>query len=69
MGLGMEIAVPVAVMALGGHWVDRWLGSEPWFLLVGAMLGIVTVFYILFRKVLPRSGGGPGRNTDGGGAS
>ena len=53
VGAGFEIAVPVAVFGLVGHWADGRLGSEPWLLLTGGVLGIVVGMYGFIRRVLP----------------
>ena len=52
MGIGFEMAIPVALLGLVGHWIDRRWGTEPWLLLVGLLLGMVVGFYSLWRKVL-----------------
>jgi len=45
-----------AIVLLGGigYAVDRWLGTGPWGLLAGLLLGIVVGFYELARTVWPR---------------
>jgi F0F1-type ATP synthase assembly protein I len=42
-----------AILLLGGlgYAIDRWRGTEPWFLLVGLLLGIVVGFYELAMTV------------------
>lgn len=40
-GLGMELAAAVVGLALLGYWIDRRFGSEPWGVLIGALVGIV----------------------------
>jgi len=42
-----------AIMLLGaiGYGVDRWRGSEPWFLVGGLLLGIVVGMYELAKTV------------------
>ena len=35
----------------GGFWVDRWLGTGPWLLLLGLGFGIAAGFVNLFRSV------------------
>lgn len=50
-GLGIEIAVPVALFGYVGHRLDRWLETEPWLLLAGLTLGMALSFYTLFRRV------------------
>ena len=37
--LGITMFVCVLIGVLGGGWLDKKLGSSPWFLLVGAILG------------------------------
>jgi F0F1-type ATP synthase assembly protein I len=34
--VGLEMAMPVVL----GVFADRWLGSTPWLMIVGAMLGL-----------------------------
>lgn len=45
-----------AIVVLGGlgYLADRWLGTEPWLLLVGLLLGIAVGFYELARLVWGR---------------
>lgn len=47
------VAVAVAFW-FAGRWLDGWLGSEPWFQIVGAfvgwVLGVVTVYYAVRRE-------------------
>ena len=40
-----------AIIGLGalGFMVDRWLGTSPWFLLAGLVLGVVIGFYELVK--------------------
>lgn len=50
---GAGYALIGAILLLGGlgYAVDAWMGSEPWGLLVGLLLGIVVGFYELARTV------------------
>lgn len=45
-----------AILLVGGagYLVDRWLGTDPWFLLAGLLLGLATGFYQLARSVWRR---------------
>ena len=61
MGLGFEIAAPLVVGIYAGYRLDLWLGTEPWLMLVGALLGMTAGFYSFFRKVLPPRDGGGGK--------
>jgi ATP synthase protein I len=51
---GFEIVVPLVLFMGAGYWIDGWLQSGPWFLLLGALLGMALGFYNLFRRFLPR---------------
>jgi len=51
VGLGLEIAVPVVLFTFLGYKADGWLGTEPWLLVVGALLGMAVSFYTLFKRV------------------
>ena len=55
--LGFEVVVPVALLTFGGYWLDSRWGTLPWFVLLGAFLGMAVGFYNLFRRALPP---GPG---------
>ena len=52
MGLGSMFVVAPGIGAWIGHWLDSRLGTEPWLLLVGALLGITAGFYHFFSVVL-----------------
>ena len=45
-----------AIIVLGGlgYFADRWLGTSPWLLLAGLLLGIVVGFYELAMVVWGR---------------
>ena len=36
---------------LVGYFLDRWLGTRPWLLVAGSVLGIGLGFYLFFRAV------------------
>ena len=61
VGVGFELIVPILVGLYLGHRLDGWLEIEPWGLVGGAVLGMLTGFVQFFRSVLPprRRGGGP----------
>jgi ATP synthase protein I len=56
MGVGLQFAASILLFLLAGHWLDGRLGSGPWLLLGGAMLGAAAGFYSMYRQlvVLPR---------------
>ena len=45
-----------AILVLGGigYALDAWLGTSPWCLLVGLLLGIIVGFYELAKTVWGR---------------
>jgi F0F1-type ATP synthase assembly protein I len=49
--LGLTVAVALVGLAALGYAVDRWLGTGPWFTLVGVVLGIVAAVLITVSRV------------------
>lgn len=64
VGLGFELALSLVLFMYAGHKLDGWLGTEPWLLMGGGLLGIAVGFYGLMRRLLklvrPRGERGPG---------
>ena len=54
-GSGIELAAAVGGFAFVGHLIDRWQGSHPKGLLIGAVLGLVGGFYNLIKASLAAS--------------
>jgi F0F1-type ATP synthase assembly protein I len=50
--IGMEMVLPT----LGGFALDRWLGTLPIFLLIGAVLGFALGLLHLLKLASPRGG-------------
>jgi F0F1-type ATP synthase assembly protein I len=48
-GAGFEFIVAVMLFGGIGWGLDRWLGSSPWLLIVGAGFGFFTGLYILMK--------------------
>lgn len=46
-----------------GYWLDKKLGTEPWLLLLGAVLGIISGFYHFIKTVLQLQKSETGRKT------
>jgi ATP synthase protein I len=46
--LGIEMAAAVLIGTLMGYWADKWLGTQPWILIVGFILGAAAGFRNLF---------------------
>lgn len=41
LGAGLTFATVIVLFTFGGRWLDGALGTSPWFLLVGILLGLV----------------------------
>ena len=50
-GAGLQFAISIVVFLLAGQWIDKKLGSSPWFLLAGVFLGGGAAFYSMYRKL------------------
>lgn len=46
---GVEMAGGIGLFALLGWLVDRWLGTDPWGLVTGAVLGLVGGMYLIIK--------------------
>lgn len=44
MGLGLQLAGSMLLYVIAGYFLDRWLGTEPWLLIVGAVVGMISFF-------------------------
>ena len=51
-GVGLELAGAMAGLALVGYWIDKWLGTAPWGILGGVILGLVGGLYNMVRESL-----------------
>lgn len=57
LGIGSSLAFTVLLCLWLGHWVDKKLGTEPRYFLVGAVLGIAGAFVHFWRMYRTMSGG------------
>ena len=39
LGIGLELSAVIGGLAWGGHWLDGKLGTDPWLLMVGVIIG------------------------------
>jgi F0F1-type ATP synthase assembly protein I len=39
--MGIQLALGVVILVLGGQWLDQKLGTSPWIMIAGIMLGTV----------------------------
>ena len=52
VGIGLEMAVGVALGAGAGWWLDKRYGWAPWGTLVGTMLGVAAGMYLLIKDAI-----------------
>jgi ATP synthase protein I len=53
LGIGFYIAFCIVIGVLGGLWLDRKFHTEPIFLLIGLVLGLVSAFWGMYQMLLP----------------
>ncbi|MFH1253286.1 MAG: AtpZ/AtpI family protein [Candidatus Uhrbacteria bacterium] len=46
---GVVIAVPVVLATFGGIWLDRYLGTTPWLMILG-LVGAFSSTYLVIKK-------------------
>ncbi len=51
LGLGIEIMISMVFFVVLGYFADGWLGTTPWLLIVGAVLGMVATGVTLWKTV------------------
>ena len=49
--IGLEMGLAVAVGVGIGYYLDKWLGTDPWLLIVFLLFGIVAGFRSLYRAL------------------
>lgn len=49
LGLGTTLAGTLLLGIAGGHWLDRKWGTQPAWLIVGAVAGMAAAFYHMFK--------------------
>jgi ATP synthase protein I len=47
--MGFTIAIPIVAGAVGGHFLDGLTHTEPLFLLLGLLLGLIAGMYGAYR--------------------
>ena len=51
IGVGMQFAGAILLFLFAGRWLDERLGTGPWLLLLGTMVGGAAGFYYLYRQL------------------
>ncbi len=52
MGVGIQFAGSIVVFLLVGRWLDTWLGTTPWLLILGVFVGAGAGFYSMYRQLV-----------------
>ncbi|HEX6643483.1 MAG TPA: AtpZ/AtpI family protein [Gemmatimonadales bacterium] len=52
VSLGLTFAGGIILFMGLGYLLDRWIGTLPWFTLVGTILGAVLSFVSVYRRLL-----------------
>jgi ATP synthase protein I len=50
-GIGLTLVIATAGATIGGYFIDRWIGTTPWFTLIGLGVGIAAGFRDLIRTL------------------
>jgi ATP synthase protein I len=51
--IGLSMGLAIALGVLIGHYLDKWLDTSPWFLLIFLGFGIAAAFrnlYIIYKR-------------------
>jgi len=59
MGMGLQLAAAMTAFGALGWWLDSRLGTEPWLLLVGVVLGATGGMISVIRTALRQGGKKP----------
>jgi ATP synthase protein I len=51
VSVSTNLAAPIIGGILLGYWLDQWLGTKPWLILLGTLLGTAGAFLALYRLV------------------
>lgn len=57
MGVGLQFAGSIVLLLLVGQWADARLGTGPWLLITGVMVGAAAGFYSLYRQLMSETRG------------
>jgi F0F1-type ATP synthase assembly protein I len=49
MGLGLQFVIVILVCLYAGMWLDRKLGTAPWMLVLGVVVGASAGFYSMYH--------------------
>ena len=56
ISIGIQMAVSIVLGLLGGQWLDKKFGTDPWFTLLGILIGAAAAFYDMYRLARQTTG-------------
>ena len=54
VGASYTVLGALALFGFGGYWLDRYRGSENFWLIIGLLLGVVVGLYELSKNILKK---------------
>jgi len=54
IGASYSVLGALALFGFGGYWLDRYRGSEKFWLIIGLLLGVVVGMYELAKYILKK---------------
>jgi len=54
IGASYSVLGALALFGFGGYWLDRYLGNENFWLIIGLLLGVVVGLYELSKYILKK---------------
>ncbi len=54
IGASYSVLGALALFGFGGYWLDRYIGSENFWLIIGLLLGVVVGMYELAKFILKK---------------
>lgn len=63
--LGIAMGLSIALLAVGGNWLDNRLGTAPLFVLLGVFAGFAGGCYSMFGRLAAQREGSGADGTDG----
>jgi F0F1-type ATP synthase assembly protein I len=58
-GLGVQFGVVLVAFVLAGNWLDERLGTEPWLLMAGVLVGFALSTLWMYRRLTRSRDGRP----------
>ncbi len=51
-GMAIQMALTILAFVFGGMYLDNWLGTGPWLLVAGSLLGVAAGLYVSLKDFL-----------------